>query len=145
MMEEAVRALCDSYERNVEYAKMIERMANEEFVNTEWDALRQQLIGDPPKWNGIEETRVGWMNAHTRWETKKNQINDRYYLDPDLDGIESTKWGALMAVQAWEQKDKSMKGLKSQSQRQQRHQAAVMFGKLPVTEKAAKILTGVSE
>jgi len=145
MMEEAVHALCDSYERNVEYAKMIERMANETFVNTEWDALRRQLIGDAPKWNGIEETRAGWMNAHTRWETKKNQINDRYYVDPDLSGVYDTKWGALMAVQAWEQKDKSMKGLKSQSQRQQRHQAAVMFGKLPVTEKAAKILTGVSE
>ena len=56
-----------------------------------------------------------------------------------------TKWGALMAIQAWEQKDKSFKGLKSSFERTQRHQAAVMFGKLPVTEKAAKILTGVSE
>ena len=140
MMEEAVRALCDGYERNIEYAKMIERMANEEFVNAQWAALRVELIGDPPKWDQREESRQGWANALTRWHTKNSQLNDRYFGDPDLDGVENSKWGALMAVQAWEQKDKSQKGIKSRDQRTQKHQAAVMFGKLPMTEKAAKIL-----
>ena len=54
--------------------------------------------------------------------------------------MRNTKWGALMAVQAWEQKDKAVKGVKSSLERTRRHQANVMFGKLPMTEKAAKIL-----
>ena len=44
LMHEAVQALCDGYERNVEYAKQIERMANEEYVDEQWDQLVVQLI-----------------------------------------------------------------------------------------------------
>ena len=148
MMEEAVHALCDGYERNVEYAKTIERMANQEFVDQQWNKLVVDLIGPMPlqpyQYADLQKNQ-GYYNKLTRWSNTKAEINNRFYIDEDIAGVRNTKWGALMAVQAWEQKDKSMKGLKSQSQRQQRHQAAVMFGKLPVTEKAAKILTGVSE
>ena len=67
-------------------------------------------------------------------------MNARFRRDEDIAGVRHTKWGALMAVQAWEQKDKTVKGVKSNLERTRRHQANVMFGKLPVTEKAAKIL-----
>ena len=143
MMEEAVRALCDGYERNVRYGKMIERMANEEFVSSQWRELRHQLFPMPRRKPG--ENQQGYRNIVTRWNTTQAGLYHRYFNDEDVQPIRGTKWGALMAVQAWEQKDKSFKGLKSSFERTQRHQAAVMFGKLPVTEKAAKILTGVSE
>ena len=143
MMEEAVRALCDGYERNVRYGKMIERMANEEFVDSQWRELRHQLFPMPRHKPG--ENQQGHKNIVTRWNTTQEGLHHRYFNDEDVAPIRGTKWGALMAVQAWEQKDKSFKGLKSSFERTQRHQAAVMFGKLPVTEKAAKILTGVSE
>ena len=45
-----------------------------------------------------------------------------------------------MAVQAWEQKDKPLKGIKNDRDRTRRHQSNVIFGKLPMTEKASKIL-----
>jgi hypothetical protein len=146
MMEEAVRALCDGYERNVQYAKQIERMANQEFVDEQWDELVPQLIGPSPKenpwpgWRSNTQSRQGYFNQLTRWKNTVGDLNSRFRRDEDIAGVRNTKWGALMAVQAWEQKDKSFKGLKSDSERTQRHQAAVMFGKLPVTEKAAKIL-----
>jgi phage/plasmid-like protein (TIGR03299 family) len=145
MMEEAIRALCDGYERNVEYAKTIERMANQKFVDDQWDELIPQLIGPSPMegpwWNSnTQQSHQGFYNKLTRWQNMRGDLNSRFRRDEDIAGVRNTKWGALMAVQAWEQKDKSFKGLKSQSERNQRHQAAVMFGKLPVTEKAAKIL-----
>ena len=150
MMEEAIRALCDGYERNVEYRKTIERMANQEFVDEEWDELVVQLIGpkpedttfnpwDHPLWIAGKRSQ-GYQNKLTRWQNTRQDLNRRFRRDEDIIDIRETKWGALMAVQAWEQKDKSQKGIKSQDQRNQKHQAAVMFGKLPMTEKAAKIL-----
>ena len=144
MMEEAIRALCDGYERNVEYAKTIERMANQEFVDREWDELVVELIGPSPKehpwWNSNTQSHQGYYNQLTRWQNTRGDLNRRFRYDEDTAPIRETKWGALMAVQAWEQKDKSQKGIKSRDQRTQKHQAAVMFGKLPMTEKAAKIL-----
>ena len=144
MMEEAIRALCDGYERNVEYAKTIERMANQEFVDREWDELVVELIGpkpEDPNWlAGKNRWSQGFQNKLTRWTNTRGDLNRRYRNDEDIAPIYETKWGALMAVQAWEQKDKSQKGAQSRDQRNQRHQAAVMFGKLPMTEKAAKIL-----
>ena len=144
MMEEAIRALCDGYERNVEYAKTIERMANQEFVDREWDELVVELIGpkpEDPNWlAGKNRWSQGFHNKHTRWQNTRGDLNRRFRRDEDIAGIRETKWGALMAVQAWEQKDKSQRGVQSRDQRTQKHQAAVMFGKLPMTEKAAKIL-----
>ena len=144
MMEEAIRALCDGYERNVEYRKTIERMANQEFVDEQWDELVPQLIGpsptEQPWWRSNTQSHQGYYNQLTRWQNTRGDLNRRFRRDEDIAGIRETKWGALMAVQAWEQKDKSQKGIKSLDQRNQKHQAAVMFGKLPMTEKAAKIL-----
>jgi len=150
LMQEAVEELCASYERNVEYRKTIERMANQEFVDEEWDELVVQLIGprpedttfnpwDHPLWIAGKSSQ-GYQNKLTRWQNTRQDLNRRFRRDEDIAGIRETKWGALMAVQAWEQKDKSQKGNQSQDQRNQKHQAAVMFGKLPMTEKAAKIL-----
>jgi hypothetical protein len=144
MMEEAIRALCEGYERNVKYTKTIERMANQEFVDDQWEELVPQLIGPSPTenpwWSSNTQSHQGYYNKLTRWQNTRSDLNSRFRRDEDIAGVRNTKWGALMAVQAWEQKDKSFKGLKSQNERNQRHQAAVMFGKLPVTEKAAKIL-----
>ena len=70
----------------------------------------------------------------------KADLNHRFRRDEDIASVRNTKWGALMAVQAWEQKDKSVKGVNSTMERARRHDANVMFGKLPMTEKAAKIL-----
>ena len=145
MMQEAVEELCAGYERNVEYRKTIERMANQEFVNKQWDDLVIELIGPSPieeSWWDMrnKHSYQGYQNKLTRWENTVRDLNRRFRRDEDIAGIRETKWGALMAVQAWEQKDKSQKGIKSQDQRNQNHQAAVMFGKLPMTEKAAKIL-----
>ena len=146
MMEEAVRALCDGYERNVQYAKQIERMANQHYFNEQWDDLVVELIGPSPKenpwpgWRSNTQSHQGYYNQLTRWQNTRGDLNSRFRRDEDIAGVRNTKWGALMAVQAWEQKDKSLKGLKKNSERSIRHQAAVMFGKLPMTEKAAKIL-----
>ena len=144
MMEEAVRALCDGYERNVQYTQQIERMANQEFVDEQWDQLVVDLIGYKPspslKDGAINENKQGYYNKLTRWQNTRSDLNGRFRRDEDIAGVRNTKWGALMAVQAWEQKDKSLKGLKKNSERSIRHQAAVMFGKLPMTEKAARIL-----
>ena len=144
MMEEAVRALCDGYERNVQYTQQIERMANQEFVDEQWDQLVVDLIGYKPspslKDGAINENKQGYYNKLTRWQNTRSDLNGRFRRDEDIAGVRNTKWGALMAVQAWEQKDKSLKGLKKNSERSVRHQAAVMFGKLPMTEKAARIL-----
>lgn len=143
LMHEAVQALCDGYERNVEYAKQIERMANEEYVDEQWDQLVVQLIGtgpDEPWWKTSKQSHQGYYNQLTRYRNTKADLNARFRRDEDIAGVRHTKWGALMAVQAWEQKDKTVKGVKSNLERTRRHQANVMFGKLPVTEKAAKIL-----
>ena len=143
LMHEAVQALCDGYERNVEYAKQIERMANEEYVDEQWDQLVVQLIGTGPEepwWNSNKQSHQGYYNQLTRYRNTKADLNARFRRDEDIAGVRHTKWGALMAVQAWEQKDKTVKGVKSNLERTRRHQANVMFGKLPMTEKAAKIL-----
>jgi phage/plasmid-like protein (TIGR03299 family) len=143
MMQEAVQALCDGYERHEEYAKQIERMANQEFLDEQWDALVINLIGTGPEepwWRSNSQSMQGYYNQLTRWRNVKADLNHRYRRDEDIAGVRNTKWGALMAVQAWEQKDKSVKGIKGVDERNRRHQANVMFGKLPATEKAAKIL-----
>jgi phage/plasmid-like protein (TIGR03299 family) len=143
MMQEAVQALCDGYERHEEYAKQIERMANQEFLDEQWDALVINLIGTGPEepwWRSNSQSMQGYYNQLTRWRNVKADLNHRYRRDEDIAGVRNTKWGALMAVQAWEQKDKSVKGVNSTMERARRHDANVMFGKLPMTEKAAKIL-----
>ncbi len=150
MMEEAVKALCDGYERHEQYAAQIERMANQEFVDVQWDHLVVGLIGHKPSFNPEapaftdgKQNHQGYYNKLTRWSNTKADLNKRFHIDEDIAGVRNTKWGALMAVQAWEQKDKSVKGVKSSLERTRRHQANVMFGKLPMTEKAAKVLVEV--
>ena len=91
---------------------------------------------------GRQSSLQGFRNQQTRWANTRRTLNKRFHEDQDISGVRSTKWGALMAVQAWEQKDKSVKGVNSSIERDRRHQANVMFGKLPMTEKAAKILVG---
>tara|TARA_B100000902_G_scaffold356151_1_gene369569 strand:+ start:226 stop:1230 length:1005 start_codon:yes stop_codon:yes gene_type:complete len=143
MMHEAVEQLCAGYERHTEYAAQIERMANQEFVDEEWDQLVETLIGTGPEepwWNSNTQSHQGYHNQLTRWRHLKTDLNHRFRRDEDIAGVRNTRWGALMAVQAWEQKDKAVKGVKSSLERTRRHQANVMFGKLPMTEKAAKIL-----
>ena len=113
LMHEAVQALCDGYERNVEYAKQIERMANEEYVDEQWDQLVVQLIGTGPEepwWNSNKQSHQGYYNQLTRYRNTKADLNARFRRDEDIAGVRHTKWGALMAVQAWEQKDKTVKG-----------------------------------
>ena len=143
MMQEAVEALCDSYERHETYKQQIERMANEEFVDEQWNQLVVDLIGAGPTepwWRSNTQSQQGYYNQLTRWRHVKADLNNRFRRDEDIAGVRNTKWGALMAVQAWEQKDKSVKGVNSTMERARRHDANVMFGKLPMTEKAAKIL-----
>ena len=147
MMQEAVTELCAGYERHKEYAAQIERMANQEFVDQQWDQLVVDLIGPMPSFNPEapaftdgKQNHQGYYNKLTRWSNTKADLNNRFHIDEDIAGVRNTKWGALMAVQAWEQKDKSVKGIKSSRDRTRRHQANVMFGKLPMTEKAAKVL-----
>ena len=140
MMQEAVEQLCAGYERHTQYAAQIERMANQEFVDQQWDQLVEDLIGERPHLRDTSLTVQGYYNKLTRWENTKRDLNSRFHEDGDIAGVRATKWGALMAVQAWEQKDKALKGVHSSRDRTRRHQANVMFGKLPMTEKAAKIL-----
>ena len=133
MMEEAVRALADSFNRQETYRRNIERLSNEEYSNTQWRLLKNQLMPEPDVPMG--ET----MNVHTRWVNNTEALDFRFHIDADIAGVRNTKWGALMAVQAWEQKDKTIKGDKHK--RQSTHQANVMFGKLPMTNKAAELLS----
>ena len=94
MMEEAIRALCDGYERNVEYRKTIERMANQEFVDKEWDELVVQLIGpkpedttfnpwDHPLWIAGKRSQ-GYQNKLTRWQNTRQDLNRRFRRDEDI-------------------------------------------------------------
>ena len=115
-------------------------MANQMFVDQQWDNLVRDLIGPRPLYMDHSSTPQGFHNQLTRWVNSRKELNRRFYHDDDIQGVRATRWGALMAVQAWEQKDKSLKGIKSSADRTRRHQANVMFGKLPMTEKAAKIL-----
>ena len=140
MMQEAVEELCAGYERHKNYAAQIERMANQMFVDQQWDNLVKDLIGPRPLNMDQSLTPQGFHNQLTRWVNTKKNLDNRFYKDEDIAGVRNTRWGALMAVQAWEQKDKSLKGVKSSLERTRRHQANVMFGKLPMTEKAAKVL-----
>ena len=148
MMQEAVEELCAGYERHTQYAAQIERMANQEFVDEEWDKLIVDLIGEHPSWEramtdvvvGKRPSMQSYYNQRTRWANTRQALNKRFHEDEDITGVRNTKWGALMAVQAWEQKDKHLKGITNSRDRTRRHQANVMFGKLPMTEKAAKIL-----
>ena len=148
MMQEAVEELCKGYERHKEYTAQIERMANQDFLDEQWEKLVVDLIGPAPLWErAITDVVVGkapsmqsYRNQQTRWANTRRALDKRFHEDQDIRGVRSTKWGALMAVQAWEQKDKSLKGITSSRERTRRHQANVMFGKLPMTEKAAKIL-----
>ena len=140
MMQEAVEQLCAGYERHTHYAAQIERMSNQMFVDQQWDNLVVDLIGPRPLNMDSSLTAQGFYNKLTRWTNSRKALDARFYEDGDIAGVRSTRWGALMAVQAWEQKDKSLKGVKSTADRTRRHQANVMFGKLPMTEKAAKAL-----
>ena len=140
MMQEAVEELCKGYERHTQYARQIEQLANEKFVDAQWDELVTRLIGEVPVMGEKSSSAQGYYNTLTRWVNKKTDLNNRFYLDEDIAGVRNTRWGALMAVQAWEQKDKALKGIDNSRDRTRRHQANVMFGKLPVTEKAAKII-----
>lgn len=140
MMQEAVEELCAGYERHTQYAAQIERMSNQMFVDQQWDNLVVDLIGPRPLNMDHSLTPQGFHNQLTRWVNTRTDLNSRFYDDEDITGVRNTRWGALMAVQAWEQKDKALKGIKSSDQRTRRHQANVMFGKLPMTEKAAKAL-----
>ena len=133
MMQEAVEELCAGYERHKDYAAQIERMANQMFVDQQWDNLVKDLIGPRPLNMDQSLTPQGFHNQLTRWINTKRNLDNRFYKDEDIAGVRSTRWGALMAVQAWEQKDKSLKGVKSSLERTRRHQANVMFGKLPMT------------
>ena len=140
MMQEAVEQLCAGYERHTQFAAQIERMSNQMFVDQQWDNLVRDLIGPRPLNMDKSLTAQGFYNKLTRWSNTKSKLNNRFYADEDIAGVRNTKWGALMAVQAWEQKDKPLKGIQSVRDRTRRHQANVIFGKLPMTEKAAKIL-----
>ena len=133
MMEEAVRALADGFNRQETYKRNIERLSNEEYSNTQWRHLKQQLMPEPHANAGDS------MNTITRWINNTEALDFRFHIDADIAGVRNTKWGALMAVQAWEQKDKTIKGDKHK--RQSTHQANVMFGKLPMTNKAAELLS----
>ena len=140
MMQEAVEELCKGYERHTQYAAQIERMANQEFVDEQWDQLVVDLIGPRPINLDLSLTVQGYFNTLTRWSNTKSDLNNRFHVDKDIYGVRNTKWGALMAVQAWEQKDKPLKGIKNDRDRTRRHQSNVIFGKLPITEKASNIL-----
>ena len=140
MMQQAVEELCAGYERHTQYAAQIERMANQSFVNEQWDDLVKDLIGEKPLLHETSLTVQGYYNKLTRWDNTKRDINYRFHEDQDIARLRCTKWGAHIAVQPCEQKDKSLKGITSSRDRTRRHQADVMFGKLPMTEKAAKIL-----
>jgi len=101
----------------------VERLINESYAVGDFSQLTGNLLGTRPEDEG---------RSQTSWDKTFSNIIARYWHD-DLDGgIRETKWGALMAVQGYEQHVQQVRG----GSKEGRHLDRLLFGSMPLTEKA---------
>jgi len=108
--------------------EQVNRLINESYTAGNFGDLTRSLLGQRPEDEG---------RSQTSWDKTFDKITARYYHD-DLDGgIRETKWGALMAVQGYEQHVQQVRG----GTKQGRHLDRLLFGSMPLTEKAISRLS----
>lgn len=110
-------------QRNIERA--VEQLINESYVESEFMSLTRRLMPMPNDDRG-----------RTKVMKRRSSLFQRYNQH-DLHGIRDTKWGALMAVQGWEQHEAPVN---TGTSRQGRHIDRLISGKMPLSEKASKLL-----
>ncbi len=111
----------------------VERLINESYTSGNFGDLTRSLLGERPEDEG---------RSQTSYDKTFDRITARYYHH-DLDGgIRETKWGALMAVQGYEQHVQQVRG----GTKQGRHLDRLLFGSMPLTDRAARqlVLSGLA-
>jgi phage/plasmid-like protein (TIGR03299 family) len=122
-LEWAINSFVEAAQTQEHIDAQVERLINESYLQHEFGALKHNILGERPD----EEGR-----SQTSWDKVFDSITARY-MDRDLDGgIRETKWGALMAVQGYEQHVQQIRG----GTQQGRHLDRLLFGSMPLTEKA---------
>ena len=126
-LEWAIDSFVEAAKLQQHLDEQVERLINESYLQHEFGALKHNILGERPE----EEGR-----SQTSWDKVFDSITARY-MDRDLDGgIRETKWGALMAVQGYEQHVQQVRG----GTKQGRHLDRLLFGSMPLTEKAIRHL-----
>jgi phage/plasmid-like protein (TIGR03299 family) len=117
---QAVNNLINQMEAQGEIAATIERLCD-----TTLDSFHDfviDLTGDKPDVEG---------RALTNWEKRRDGLYERWNGE-DIAPIKGSVWSALMAVQGYEQHVQSVRKV----DRRVRHLDNVLFGRMPLTEKA---------
>lgn len=135
---EAIKVVEDALKLQVEIRNAVEKLINEPFTEADFDKLADDIFrhghgGNRPIPSESEDSR-----ARSIYENFRLGIDGRY-RGADIAPVQDTKWGALMAVQGYEQHVAN--GTKD---RQGRHLDRLYFGRLPLSEYAARKL-GVAE
>jgi len=139
LMRQAVSNVIERFKRGEQYARRIERLADTDFTDEMFAQLTHTIIGKEPVKMGFAKDGAPIVTRKWQgWEEQRDKLSWRYHTDPDQKAVRNTYWGALMAVQAYEQKDLRVRGV----DRGERHHRNLLFGKLPLTDKAVGLLSG---
>ena len=122
-LEWAIDSFVEAAKLQQHLDEQVERLINESYAPWEFGLLQHRILGERPEDEG---------RSQTSYDKVFDSITARY-MDRDLDGgIRETKWGALMAVQGYEQHVQQIRG----GTKQGRHLDRLLFGSMPLTEKA---------
>ena len=139
LMRQALSNVIERFKRGEQYARRIERLADTDFTDEMFAQLTHTIIGKEPVKMGFAKDGAPIVTRKWQgWEEQRDKLSWRYHTDPDQKAVRNTYWGALMAVQAYEQKDLRVRGV----DRGERHHRNLLFGKLPLTDKAVGLLSG---
>lgn len=135
---DAIREVEEAMKLQVEINETIDRLINEPFTEADFAKLTDDVFvhGSGVKRPIPSITDEG--RARTIYDNFAQGMSSRYH-GADIAPIQDTKFGALMAVQGYEQHVSN--GTKD---RQGRHLDRLFFGKLPLSEFAARKLIGAS-
>ena len=123
--------------RGEQYARRIERLADTSFTDALFGQLTEHIIGKEPVKTGFAKDGAPIVTRKWQgWDDQRDKLQARYHSDPDQKAVRNSCWGALMAVQAYEQKDLRVRGV----DRGERHHRNLLFGKLPLTDKAVAFM-----
>jgi hypothetical protein len=139
LMRQAVSNVIERFKRGEQYARRIERLADTSFTDEMFNQLTETIIGKEPVKMGFAKDGAPMVTRKWQgWDEQRDKLSWRYHTDPDQKAVRYSYWGALMAVQAYEQKDLRVRGVN----RGERHHRNLLFGKLPLTDKAVDLLSG---
>ena len=139
LMRQAVSNVIERFKRGEQYARRIERLADTTFTDEMFNQLVEKVLGEEPVKMGFAKDGAPMVTRKWQgWDEQRDKLSWRYHSDPDQKAVRNSYWGALMAVQAYEQKDLRVRGV----DRGERHHRNLLFGKLPLTDKAVDLLSG---